>query len=276
MVEAPALLGLCLFKFSMDDSYLSVADFYDHVIPYRERTDVAFFVDAARESGGYVLELGCGTGRLLIPTARAGNQIVGLDYSTQMLDICRQRLSAESDAVRAKAELVQGDMRHFDLGRCFTLATIPFRAFQHLIELNEQLACLTSVRRHLEAGGRLILDLFNPSLDSLVNDRVGEIVREESPFDMPDGRRVIRRHRFTADDRTRQVRDVELIYDVTHSDGRQERLLHSFPFRYIFRFEAEHLLARAGFEVEHLYADHEKTPFGSKYPGELIFVAKKT
>lgn len=229
-----------------------------------------------RESGGYVLELGCGTGRLLIRTARAGIQIVGLDYSTQMLDICRQRLSAESDAVRAKAELVQGDMRHFDLGRCFTLATIPFRAFQHLIELNEQLACLTSVRRHLEAGGRLILDLFNPSLDSLVNDRVGEIVREEPPFDMPDGRRVIRRHRFTADDRTRQVRDVELIYDVTHSDGRQERLLHAFPFRYIFRFEAEHLLARAGFEVEHLYADHEKTPFGSKYPGELIFVAKKT
>ena len=62
---------------------------------------------------------------------------------------------------------------------------------------------------------------------------------------------------------------------MTHPDGRTERLVHSFPMRYLFRFEAEHLLARCGFEVEALYADYDRSPYGSKYPGELIFVAVK-
>ena len=75
-------------------------------------------------------------------------------------------------------------------------------------------------------------------------------------------------------DRFNQINYVELIYDVTHSDGREERLVHSFPMRYLFRFEAEHLLVRSGFEVEHVYADFDKSPYGSEYPGELIFVAK--
>jgi hypothetical protein len=85
---------------------------------------------------------------------------------------------------------------------------------------------------------------------------------------------VVRWHRIVARDLTTQVNRVELIYYVTHPDGRQERLVHSFPMRWLFRFEAEHLLARAGFAVEHVYADFDRAPFGSKYPGELIFVAQ--
>ena len=81
--------------------------------------------------------------------------------------------------------------------------------------------------------------------------------------------------RITARDYFSQVQDTELIYYVTHPDGRQERLVHAFPMRYLFRFEAEHLLARCGFEVEALYADYDKSPYGSKYPGELIFVARR-
>ncbi len=258
------------------DTYAFVADLYDHVVPYRERSDVAFFVNAAREAGSPVLEAGCGTGRVLIPTARAGIEIVGLDFSPHMLAICRERLLAEPGEVQGRTELVQADMRDFDLGRTFTLTTIPFRPFQHLMTVNEQLACLTSIRRHLVEGGALILDLFNPSIDALANDPIGEEFREEPEFEMPDGRRVIRRHKRVACDRARQVNDVELIYDITHPDGRTERLVHAFPFRYLFRFEAEHLLARAGFEVVHLYADYDKSPYGSKYPGELLFVARKT
>ncbi len=76
-------------------------------------------------------------------------------------------------------------------------------------------------------------------------------------------------------DRFNQINYVELIYYVTYPDGREERLVHAFPMRYLFRFEAEHLLARCGFEVEQVYADFDKSPYGAKYPGELIFVAKK-
>ena len=92
---------------------------------------------------------------------------------------------------------------------------------------------------------------------------------------MPDGRLVIRRHKIVSRDVFNQINHTELIYYVTHPDGRKERVVQAFPMRYLFRFEAEHLLARAGFEVEQLYADYDKSPYGSKYPGELIFVAGK-
>ena len=72
------------------NEYMAIAELYDYVVPYRERQDVGFFVEAAKESEGPVLELGCGTGRVLIPTARAGVEITGLDLSTDMLGICRK------------------------------------------------------------------------------------------------------------------------------------------------------------------------------------------
>jgi SAM-dependent methyltransferase len=258
------------------DQYASIADLYDHVVPYAGRSDVDFFVELSRTSGGPVLELGSGTGRVLIPTARAGVDIVGVDASPGMLRICRERMAREPEQVRARIELVQGDMRQFDLGRQFALVTLPFRPFQHLTTVSDQLACLASIHRHLAPDGRLALDLFNPSLEALVQANLGEEMGEEPEFTMADGRRVVRRHRFVARDRFNQVNSVELIYYVTHADGRQERLVHGFDMRYLFRFEAEHLLARAGFVVEALYADYDRSPFGSKEPGELIFVAKKS
>ena len=255
--------------------YASTADLYDYVGPYRDRDDLRFFVEAAREAGSPVLEVGCGTGRVLIPTARAGLDITGLDLSSHMLDVCRRRLRDEPGPVQSRARLVQGDMRDFDLGRTFTLATIPFRPFQHLTLVEDQLACLDSVHRHLVDGGALILDVFNPSLDALADQPIGQEFGEEPEFSVPDGRRVTRRHRIVAHDRFRQTNDVELIYYVTHVDGREERVVHAFTMRYLFRFEVEHLLARAGFQIEDLYADFDKSTYGSKYPGELLFVARK-
>ena len=265
----------------MDDSggyetYAFVADLYDWVGPYRARPDVEFFVEAAKDAGNPVLEVGCGTGRVLIPSARAGVDIIGLDLSAAMLDVCRGRLQQEGAAVQSRVQLVQADMRDFDLGRRFTLATLPFRPFQHLVTVEEERSCLASIRRHLVDGGRLILDLFNPSLDALVNTTYGEEVGDEPEFSTPDGRRVVRRHKIVSHDRFAQVQQVELIYYVTHPDGRQERLVHAFPMRYLFRFEAEHLLARCGFEVEHLYASFGRSAYGTSDPGELIFVARKT
>ena len=252
-----------------------VAELYDHIVPYRDRPDTAFFVKAAHESGGPVLEIGCGTGRILIPTARAGIDIVGLDLSSYMLDLCRQRLLREPEGVQSRVQLVQADMRGFKLSQTFRLVTIPFRPFQHLTTVDDQLACLACIYHHLVKGGKLILDLFNPSLAALTSDNVGEEFGEEPEFTMPDGRRVIRRHKTVSRDYFNQINHVELIYYVTHPDGREERLVHSFPMRYLFRFEAEHLLVRSGFELGQVYADFDKSPYGSKYPGELIFVAKK-
>lgn len=257
------------------EQYAATAEFYDYVVPYRTRQDVAFFVEAAQASGGPVLEVGCGTGRVLIPTARAGLAITGIDLSPHMLDKCERRLEQEASEVQARVQLDQADMRAFDLGQTFNLITMPFRPFQHLIEVEDQIACLHCIHRHLTAAGRFILDLFNPFLPALTRDLTGEEQGDEPEFTMPDGRRVLRRNRTVARDVFRQVNDVELIYYITHPTGRAERLVHAFPMRYLFRYEAEHLLARCGFEVEALYADYDKSPFGAKNPGELIFVARK-
>jgi SAM-dependent methyltransferase len=256
------------------DQYTFVAEFYDHVVPYRQRQDVAFFVDMAHHTTPPVLELGCGTGRVLLPTARAGIEVTGLDLSSAMLARCRQKLAREPRDVQARVRLVQGDMRRFDLGRSFGLVTVPFRAFLHLLTVTEQLACLRSMHRHLTSEGRLILDVFNPSLARLVDPRYLAEYGAEPSFTMPDGRTVIRRHRVVAYDLYQQVMDGEFLYDVTHPDGRQERLVHRIQLRYLFRFEAEHLLARTGFQVETVYADYDKSPYGSTYPGELIMVAR--
>ena len=258
------------------DQHNFVAEFYDHVVPYRQRQDVAFFVDLAHQSGGPVLELACGAGRVLLPTARAGLEIVGLDISQRMLAICRRNLAAEPAEVRARVELHHADICDFNLNRKFTLATLPFRPFQHLLTVEDQLACLNTVRHHLQGNGRIVLDLFNPSLPLMVDRKYLDEFGEEPEFTMPDGRRVVRRHKSVKRDYADQLLHGEIIYYVTHPDGRGERLVHAYKMRYLFRYEVEHLLARCGFELEHVYADYDKSPYGSKYPGELLFVARKS
>jgi SAM-dependent methyltransferase len=253
-----------------------IAELYDQVIPYAERPDIDFFVQAALDTGGPVLEVGCGTGRVLIPTARSGISITGLDLSPFMLEVCRQSLSLEPTEVQDRVALVEGDMRDFDLGQSFSLITTPFRPFQHLITTEDQLKCLGCIHRHLKPGGFLILDIFNPSLIHLTRENMGEEREIEPAFTTPAGIKVQRKDRIVARDYARQVQDVELIYYLTHPDGKEERLVHAFPMRYLFRYEAEHLLARSGFEVVELYSDYQKNPFGTIYPGELIFLAKRT
>jgi SAM-dependent methyltransferase len=85
-----------------------IPEFYDYVVPYATRPDIGFYVGAARQHGGPVLELGCGTGRILIPTARAGIDISGLDSSEGMLKVCRARLDKEPANVRGVREAGDG------------------------------------------------------------------------------------------------------------------------------------------------------------------------
>jgi hypothetical protein len=175
--------------------------------------------------------------------------------------------------VRARAALVEADMRQFELGRQFALVTTPYRSFQRLLTVEDQLACLGAARRCLLPAGRLILDLFNPHLGLLAGQEYPRESAPEPAFTLPDGRRVVRRDRALGHDRFRQLLDVELVYDVTYADGRAEQVSQRFQTRYLFRYEAEHLLARAGFRVDAAYAGYDRSPFGSQDPGEIILVA---
>src|SRR3990172_8523649 len=95
------------------DDYDFVAQFYDRVVPYRERRDIDFWVETARQSGGPVLEIGCGTGRVHTPPPGAVIEIVVLALSRRMLAMCREKLSQEPEDVRARVALLEADMRSF-------------------------------------------------------------------------------------------------------------------------------------------------------------------
>ena len=249
------------------------SEFYDY---HAKRGDVEFYVDFAKRSGGSVLETGCGTGRLLIPTARAGVNITGLDNSEEMLGICRRKLEDESSEVKGRVNLVRGDMRNFDLGIKFSLITIPFGPFNCLVSIEEHIRCLNCIKAHLDDGGALVADLWYPNLRELsMSEHGAEIVSAKTPFHMPDGRNVTWGIRNTSVDYNRQIIHEEMFYNISHPDGREERLVYPTPMRYFFRYEVEHLLARTGFRTEAVYAGFDKDPFGDKYPSELIFFARK-
>jgi len=108
--------------------------YYDHIATGVEG-DVAFYVEEARRAGSPVLELGFRTGRILIPTAEAGAETVGLDASRDMLMIARRKLELLAPDVRRRVQLVEGDMRRLALDREFSLVTIPYRAFLHNLEV---------------------------------------------------------------------------------------------------------------------------------------------
>src|SRR5262250_312273 len=104
-----------------------VAEYYDLVPAYVERSDQAFYLGLAASARGPMLELGCGTGRLLVPIARAGHRIVGIDLSDSMLARCREKLAAELPEVRERAEILKADMTNFAFPPRFDLAIAPFR-----------------------------------------------------------------------------------------------------------------------------------------------------
>lgn len=254
-----------------DSSYDAIPDFgllYDSVPLYAQRTDVAFYVEEAKAARGTVLELGCGTGRILLPIARAGCTIAGLDGSRQMLARCRQQLAAEPAAVQRRVTLHQHDMHDFDLAATYSLIIAPFRVVQHLTAVNEQLRFLAAVARHLAAQGRFIFDVFNPRFDVLTS--AGGVEREDTPEQrLPDGRTLRRAYRVARVRWVDQVSEAELIYYV---DGK--RYVQAFELRWFLPAELQHLLARAGFRVRAVYGDFARGPLVDGAP-EQILVAER-
>ncbi len=234
--------------------------------------DIDFYVGMAREAEPPVLELGAGTGRVAIPIAGAGVEIVGLDSAPAMLAKARER-----SAGLASVRWVEGDMRDFDLPERFGLVIIPYRAFQHLITVDDQKSCLTCIGRHLRDGGRLAFNVFNPDLVAMgrwMSDLQGDWRLWRDSTDQSTGRRMLswesRRYRTGS-----QEANVLWKVEELDTDGRpvSQRYL-DLHLRWFYRFEVEHLLALTGFQVEHLYGWFDGSPFGDNSP-EMVWVARK-
>jgi len=258
-------------------SYDAIADFgllYDSVPIYAARPDVQFYVSEATRVESAVLELGCGTGRILLPLARAGCSVSGLDSSDQMLARCRAKALDEPMSVQNRIDLHRGDVRDFNLGKTYGLVIAPFRIVQHLVTIDDQLRFLDGIARHVAPGGRLIFDVFNPSFAALVAADGAE--REDTPEQvLSDGRSFRRAARVTRVRWVEQVSEIEIVYYVSAIAGsKPERHVQVFDMRWYLHAELHHLLNRGGFRVQSVYGDFNRSPLRDDSK-ELIVCAER-
>jgi SAM-dependent methyltransferase len=231
--------------------------------------DIPFYLELAKQvatRGQAVLELGCGTGRVTVPIARAGVEVVGLDRSPAMLALAREKAAGLTNL-----RWVEADMADFVLTQRFGLAIIPFRSFCLLLETERQKACLRCIHAHLAPDGRLALNFFNPNIAliaSWLTQRRG--LWERIPADGRVERWTTRTY-HTARQQIEETRRLDLLGDDGAVIG---RATHGARLRYIFRYEMEHLLALCGFEVEALYGWFDGREFSDDSP-EMVWLARR-
>jgi len=238
--------------------------------------DVEFFLGLAKDAdadGHPVLELATGTGRVAIPIARAGVTVVGLDRSKEMLAEAKAK-SQDLGNVR----WVKAEMTSFDLPERFGLVFVPFRSFQHLLTVTDQLACLRRVHNHLVPGGRLAIDVFNPDIVVMgqwLGFKRGGVHKRRDDYVSPASERLVKARESRDYNPANQEVESTFIDEELDDEGAVlSRVYRGLKLRYIFRYEMEHLLARTGFEIEDVFGDCYGSPFGDTSP-EMVFVARK-
>jgi SAM-dependent methyltransferase len=212
-----------------------------------------------------VLELGCGTGRVAIPLAEDGIDVVGLDRSAAML------ARAERHARRAgvSLRLVEGDMRSFSFGEAFALIAIPFNTFLMLTP-DERWACLARSREHLGPTGLLAVDVFQPDPERIAGVDGG--VREEwTRRDGETGRDVTK---FSSSRANVDQVDFRWWYEEQGEDGHVRRWSRHATLHYLYRREAELLFPAAGLEIEALHGDYDGSAAVPTSP-KLLIVARR-
>jgi SAM-dependent methyltransferase len=223
--------------------------------------DDDFYLALALQSGGPVLDLACGTGRLTRAIAAHGVDVVGVDLARPML----QRAQAMAQRERHSIQWVEADCRSFDLGRRFALVLMTSHAFQALLTEADQRACLARVAAHLQPDGRFVFEVRNP--------RAGAIERNHWPYTMPiqdlRGRWIDRSMTSHYDPQT-QVEDVTRTRTVRATGKATTTRIR---LKYTTAEALDRLLAAAGFAVEGRYGDWPDTPFADDSL-EIITVAR--
>jgi SAM-dependent methyltransferase len=251
------------------------AEYYD-LIHQGLPGEAEFYVGQAARLAGPTLEVGCGTGRIAIPMAMTGVEVTGLDVSAAMLDICREKAAAVGP-VRGSLGLVQADMRDFDLQREFSLIAMPYRTFMHCLTPEDQRACLESVKRHLAADGRFILNVW-AARPSAIAPHVGPQARGlrlSGAYDLGDeGHRLVHFCSSRYHESRQELAEDHLLH-VLDADGivQQTQFLSLLRAWFTPR-EMEHLVRSCGFEVEALFGDFDCGPFGPAST-EMVWALRK-
>ena len=233
------------------------SDIYDKVYAWKS-DDIQFYVDQARVSGGPILELGCGTGRVTIPIGMAGLEITGLDNSGKMLEVAKVKVSKLS-GIEKNIEFVAGDMTTFSINKQFSLIIIPFNGFLSLLTIDDQRRCLENIKAHLIPDGRLIFDVFVPDLDTLTDNTL-HAVHSWDTLDLDTGNKFViwDQSRF---DNYNQITNVRMIIEELGQNGfLLNKIYRDFQLRYVHRFELQYLIELAGYNMLELYGNFSHEP----------------
>ena len=236
--------------------------------------DADFYRRLAGETGGPVLDVGCGTGRVTAELAAAGHEVVGVDLSAPMLRLAERRRAALPPEVAGRITLREADMMTLDLGREFALVVAPGRVFQFMLTTEAQRSALGALRRHLRPDGRLVLQLFDPLLELVIpaaahRPRGGEVVHPVS------GNRVTWEVSARAPDPARQL----IVEDWTVRElGSSGEVLRSnverLTLRWSLRSEMRLLFELTGLDVVAEHGDFLGAP--PAYGREQVWVLRRT
>ncbi len=237
--------------------------------------DADLITDLAQDSGGPVLELGCGDGRILFQLARAGLTVTGIDNSEGMLASAERQLANEPPEVRERIRIERADMRNFNLGQKFSFAFAAFRTFNFLHSAEEQRACLERVRAHLDVGATFLVDVFDPEPQLLApGAREGRFPRlAELHWHPETGGEVFVQVMSQETDLVGQLGREVWRFTERDAEGtivRQEEEV--LTMRWVYRWEMRYLLELCGFEIEAEYSDYLGSP--PSHGREQIYVTR--
>jgi SAM-dependent methyltransferase len=228
-----------------------VYDLVGEHIPYGRD----FYIDLARKANGPVLDVACGTGRILLPCMQAGVDIEGLDLFEPML----RTLRAKASTLGLEPQVHQCDMSDFALSRRYALVMIPFNAFIHNMTQETQIACLQHCRQHLLPGGELVFDTFFPALEIISTPPKTRVLEGELPH--PQTGLPMRMYDTRTFDRVAQVQHSINELELLAADGSVHTTYRSeVRSRYIYKHEMELLLRVAGFARWEIYGDFDRRP----------------
>jgi SAM-dependent methyltransferase len=249
--------------------YDSYSVYYD-LLWGNVQADVPFYLAMAKETGGPVCELACGTGRVLLPLARAGFETTGIDLSQAMLDKLQAKLDQEPHEVQARVALKCADMRDYRFTQKFKLVFCAFNSFLAMIRTEDQLACLRSVREYLAEDGRLVINVFAPDHRRLAMKEETETSVERDP----ETGRDMYLMTITKRDLATQTMEAFQYVDRIGDDGTVRRCPTRFTLSWIHHREMHLLLRLAGYEVAAVYGGYDRRPY-DYFSGTQLFVARK-
>jgi SAM-dependent methyltransferase len=251
--------------------YDQIVEYYD-LIHEEFTADIAYIVRLAAQNKQQVLELGCGTGRLLLPLARTGHSVVGIDSSATMLAMARKKILEESKPVQDRIEILNMDMSELSLGRQFGLIIFPHNTLMHLNrrQLNKT---LNKIKGHLLVGGCLFIDVDNPV--EVADPEDDSLVLLERTLHDEVGRRTILQFSSSRVDNRQQVRQVTWIFDESPDEGGElKRTVVETALHYYLSHELILSLETSGLKVRSQLGDYDLRPYDEDSPRLLIEATK--